>query len=49
MIYDNASLRVKHLFNFDLEIAQTGNILDNAATPLPEGKKKVTLGETVGG
>jgi hypothetical protein len=38
IIYDNASLQVKHLFNFALEIAQTGDILDNATVPLPEGR-----------
>ena len=34
----------KASFNFNLEIAQTGDILDNATIPLPEGRKKVTLG-----
>lgn len=31
-------------FNFNLEIAQPGDKLDNATVPLPEGRKKVTLG-----
>ena len=31
-------------FNFNLEIAQAGDKLDNATVPLPEGRKKVTLG-----
>jgi catalase len=34
----------KASFNFNLEIAQAGDILDNATIPLPEGRKKVTLG-----
>lgn len=32
-------------FNFNLEIAQPGDKLDNATVPLPEGRKKVTLGQ----
>ena len=32
-------------FNFNLEIAQAGDKLDNATVPLPEGRKKVTLGQ----
>jgi len=32
-------------FNFNLEIAQAGDKLDNATLPLPEGRKKVTLGQ----
>lgn len=31
-------------FNFNLEIAQAGDILTNATVPLPEGRKKITLG-----
>lgn len=34
----------KSFFNFNLEIAQMGDILDNATIPLPDGRKKVTLG-----
>lgn len=33
------------VFNFNLEIAQAGDKLDNATVPLPEGRKKVTLGQ----
>ena len=32
-------------FNFNLEIAQAGDRLDNATLPLPEGRKKTTLGQ----
>jgi catalase len=32
-------------FNFNLEIAQAGDKLDNATVPLPQGRKKVTLGQ----
>ena len=32
-------------FNFNLEIAQAGDRLDNATLPLPEGRKKITLGQ----
>lgn len=35
----------KVAFNFNLEIAQPGDKLDNATMPLPEGRKKVTLGQ----
>ena len=31
-------------FNFNLEIAQAGDILTNATVPLPEGRNKITLG-----
>lgn len=31
-------------FNFNLEVAQAGDRLDNATVPLPEGRRKVTLG-----
>ena len=34
----------KASFNFNLEIAQAGDVLDNATFPLPEGRKKITLG-----
>ena len=46
-LFDDLRQRVaagKASFNFNLEIAQTGDILDNATIPLPEGRKKVTLG-----
>jgi catalase len=32
-------------FNFNLELAQPGDKLDSATVPLPEGRKKVTLGQ----
>ena len=32
-------------FNFNLEIAQAGDRLNNATVPLPEGRKKLTLGQ----
>lgn len=32
-------------FNFNLEVAQPGDKLDNATVPLPEGRRKVTLGQ----
>ncbi len=31
-------------FNFNLEVAEAGDKLDNATIPLPAGRKKVTLG-----
>jgi catalase len=31
-------------FNFNLELAQAGDKLDSATTPLPEGRKKVGMG-----
>lgn len=31
-------------FNFALEIAETGDVINNATVPLPEGRKKVSLG-----
>jgi catalase len=31
-------------FNFNLELAQPGDKLDSAIVPLPEGRRKVTLG-----
>jgi catalase len=31
-------------FNFNLELAEPGDILTNATIPLPEGRKKLTLG-----
>lgn len=32
-------------FHFNLEVAQAGDTLDNATVPLPEGRRKVTLGQ----
>ncbi len=34
----------KVAFNFNLELAQPGDKLDNATVPLPEGRRKVNLG-----
>jgi len=34
----------KVAFNFNLELAQADDKIDNATVPLPEGRKKVTLG-----
>ncbi len=31
-------------FNFNLEVAEAGDVLDKATVPLPAGRKKVTLG-----
>jgi len=31
-------------FNFNLELAEPGDILTKATVPLPEGRKKLTLG-----
>jgi catalase len=31
-------------FNFNLEVAQAGDTLTNATVPLPDGRKKITLG-----
>lgn len=30
-------------FNFNLEIAQTGHILDNVTIPITEGRKKIRI------
>ena len=46
-LFDDLRQRVKDgkvAFNFNLELAQPGDIIDNATVPLPEGRKKVTLG-----
>ncbi len=46
-LFDDLRQRVKEgkvAFNFNLELAQAGDKLDSAVTPLPEGRKKVTLG-----
>ena len=34
-------------FNFNLELAQPGDKIDSAVVPLPDGRKKVTLGRLV--
>ena len=31
-------------FDFNLELAEPGDTIDNATIPLPEGREKVTLG-----
>ena len=46
-LFDDLRQRVqagKLAFNFNLELAQPGDRLDNATTPLPEGRKKLALG-----
>ena len=46
-LFDDIRQRVKEgkvAFNFNLELAQAGDKLDNATVPLPDGRKKVTLG-----
>lgn len=46
-LYDDLRQRVKDgkaAFNFNLELAQPGDRLDSATVPLPEGRRKVTLG-----
>lgn len=46
-LFDDLRQRVtsgKASFNFNLEIAQAGDVLNNATIPLPEGRKKITLG-----
>jgi catalase len=46
-LFDDLRQRVKEgkvAFNFNLELAQPGDKTDNATIPLPEGRKKVTLG-----
>lgn len=46
-LFDDLRARVKDgkvAFNFNLELAQPGDRLDSATTPLPEGRKKVNLG-----
>lgn len=46
-LIDDLRQRVKDgkvAFQFNLELAQPGDRLDNATVPLPEGRKKVTLG-----
>lgn len=46
-LFDDLRQRVKDgkvAFNFNLELAQPGDKIDNATVPLPEGRKKVNLG-----
>lgn len=46
-LFDDLRQRVKDgkvAFNFNLELAQTGDRLDSATVPLPEGRKKVSMG-----
>ena len=46
-LFDDLRARVKEgkvAFNFNLELAQAGDNVDNATVPLPEGRKKVSLG-----
>ena len=46
-LFDDLRQRVKDgkvAFNFNLELAQAGDRLDSATVPLPEGRKKLTLG-----
>ena len=46
-LFDDLRQQVKDgkvAFNFNLELAQSGDKLDSATTPLPDGRKKVNLG-----
>jgi catalase len=46
-LFDDLRQRVKGgkvAFNFNLELAQADDKIDNATVPLPEGRKKVNLG-----
>ena len=46
-LFDDLRQRVqegKVAFNFNLDLAQPGDKLDSATVPLPEGRKKITLG-----
>ena len=46
-LFDDLRQRVKDgkvAFNFNLELAQAGDKIDNATVPLPEGRKKVNMG-----
>ncbi len=46
-LFEDLHQRVKDgkvAFNFNLELAQAGDKIDNATVPLPEGRKKVNLG-----
>ena len=47
-LFDDLRQRVKDgkvAFNFNLELAQPGDKIDSATVPLPEGRKKVNLGQ----
>ena len=46
-LFEDLRQRVKEgkvAFNFNLELAQPGDMIDSSTVPLPEGRKKVTLG-----
>ena len=46
-LFDDLRQRVKEgnvAFNFNLELAQSGDKIDSATVPLPEGRKKVNMG-----
>jgi catalase len=46
-LFDDIRARVaagQVAFNFNLEVAEAGDVLDKATMPLPAGRKKVTLG-----
>lgn len=46
-LFDDLRERVKQgnvAFNFNLELAQSGDRIDSATVPLPEGRKKVNMG-----
>jgi catalase len=46
-LFDDLRQRVKEgqvFFNFNLQLAEPGNRLDSATVPLPESRRKVTLG-----
>ncbi len=47
-LFDDLRQRVKEgkvAFNFNLELAQSGDKIDNATVPLPDGRKKVNMGQ----
>ncbi len=47
-LFDDLRQRVKDgkvAFNFNLELAQSGDKIDSATVPLPEGRRKVNLGQ----
>ena len=46
-LFDDIRQRVQQgdaSFNFNLELAQAGDVINKATVPLPEGRKKMTLG-----
>ena len=46
-LFDDLRQRVKDgkvAFDFNLELAQAGDVIDNATVPLPAGRRKVNLG-----